>query len=64
MTAQHSAASLSLDHAAYFLEEATRLVTAGAPADCPEVARWLDFAKRKMWQGERELAGQKFKFRL
>ena len=56
----HIDAAQSLLHAADFLTHAAELIAAGAPADSPEVARWVDFGKRKVWQGEKELAGKSF----
>ena len=61
VTAQ-TAASQSLRHAAEFLTMASDLIRDGAPSDSPEVARWVDFGKRKVWQGEEELAGRVFAF--
>lgn len=54
----HIDAAQSLLHAADFLTHAAELIAAGAPADSLEVARWVDFGKRKVWQGEEELAGR------
>lgn len=54
----HIDATQSFLHAADFLILAAELVAEGAPADSPEVARWMDFAKRKIWQGEEEMAGR------
>ena len=64
MITQSTAAADSFTTAADFLEHAAQLLTKGAPVDCPEVARWLDFARRKTWQGTEELGGRVFTFEL
>lgn len=64
MNAQLHPASHSLHNAADFLEQARERIAAGAPANDPGIAQLLDFAKRKLWQGEQELLGHRFAFDL
>lgn len=60
VTQAAQAASHSLDNAAFYLEQAAQMLANGAPTDCPEVVRWIDFGKRKLWQGAEELTGRTF----
>lgn len=62
MSIQATAAADSFDNAAFFLERASQLLAQGAHVDNPEVAQWVDFAKRKLWQGTEELGGREFTF--
>lgn len=59
-----TAAKHSFTHASDFLAYAADLLTRGAPADSPEVAMYVDFAQRKTWQGQQELAGDVFDFQV
>lgn len=54
----------SLANAADFLEQARERIAAGAPVNDPGITQLLDFAKRKLWQGEQELSGRRFRFDL
>lgn len=55
---QHAAATDSLRHASDFLAHATELLQGRDKRR--EALQYLDFARRKLWQGEQELAGRTF----
>lgn len=54
----------SLSATVDLIEQARDRIARGAPADDPSLVQLLDFAKRKLWQGEEELRGQVFAFAL
>lgn len=52
----HIDAADDLMKAADFYAEAALLIAEGAPKDCPEVARLMDFGQRKAMQGGQRMA--------